>query len=133
MYAGAANIGTTLSLGVQFNLVNKRRKWLCVTCLLGLPVCDYMSKNRTRVYGPPTTLLHSDRRTTDPLRLAVRTLCSRSQGATILGSSCGGHKSDKYMLVMACNTPAIISVISLMGGSTGSSPNGILTLPNQSF
>lgn len=37
----------------EFNstpIVNKRRKWRCVTGLQGLPVCDCVSKNRTGVW-----------------------------------------------------------------------------------
>lgn len=39
--------------------INKRRKQPCVTGLQWLPVCDYGSKNRTRVSRPPTTPFHS--------------------------------------------------------------------------
>lgn len=71
-------------------------------------------------------LLTRGRSTTDPLRLAVRTLCLRSQGSTILGSSCSRNKSDKCMSIIA-HTTVNISVISLMGSSRGNCPNGILT------
>lgn len=55
-------------------------------------------------------------RTTDPLCLDVHTLCTCSHGATIVGSSCAGRRSDKCVqTVVLCHTTTLISVINLKG------------------
>lgn len=51
---------------------------------------------KTEPGSPDLPRLHF---TQGPLRLAVCTMCLRSQGATILGSSCGRHSSDKRLLM----------------------------------
>lgn len=118
-----ANTGTILCLW-EFNSSSPCKQkeevalcdWLAWTSCLWL----YIQKQNQGLWTS-----HDSVSPREPLTRCVWpcTHCLRIQDATMLGSSCSRHKSDKCVLVMDWNTVTIISVISLMGRSTGNRTN----------